>query len=489
MRIALPALNLKAKLIALMVALLGLTLGAEMFVSLRAQEAIVKTTQTKVRDLASVIQISVQELTSVGATDRNQLRDYVKRFNARGLEVSIASNQDLIINSSNPKLIGAALNPEAVRALMELRSGTPGGPVAVTGAILGLPARESTVYFIPVEVEDHLLGYVQVTANFSDFDRPLRDYRMRLLSLGLAIFTVGLAFAYVLAERYVEPIHAVAAAAQNIAARGLEPVPEARRRDEIGLLTRSFNEMVAQLRHAREREQELNRLERFTALGQLAGALAHEIKNPLNFISLALDRLRTRYGPQLPRGRDEYLAQIAIMKDEVRRLSDMVQTFLHYGQPIEIHPAPIDVRKLIEGVIALSDSKLKSQSIEVAEAGAEAPAVLNLDAEKVRTCFVNVVANAIQAMPEGGRLTVRFAASDGRFTVAFSDTGKGIEPQVAERVFEPFFTTKREGVGLGLFFSRAIVEKHGGTIAIAPNDPPPGTVVTFSFPAGGVYRA
>ena len=75
-------------------------------------------------------------------------------------------------------------------------------------------------------------------------------------------------------------------------------MPEAHRRDEIGLLTRSFNEMVGQLRHAREREQELNRLERFTALGQLAGGLAHEIKNPLNFISLALDQMRARYAPQ-----------------------------------------------------------------------------------------------------------------------------------------------------------------------------------------------
>ena len=184
-----------------------------------------------------------------------------------------------------------------VRALMALRTGNPNEPIAVPAMRLGIARSQSTVYFIPVEVEDHLLGYVQVVANFSDFDQPLRDYRWRLVTIGLGIFAIGLVFAYVLAERYVDPIHAVANAAQNIEARGLEPVPEAPRRDEIGLLTRSFNEMVAQLRHAREREQELNRLERFTALGQLAGALAHEIKNPFNFISLALDRLRTRYAP------------------------------------------------------------------------------------------------------------------------------------------------------------------------------------------------
>jgi signal transduction histidine kinase len=247
--------------------------------------------------------------------------------------------------------------------------------------------------------------------------------------------------------------------------------------------------MVAQLRRARERETELNRLERFTALGQLAGALAHEIKNPLNFISLALDQMRMRYGPQLMRGRDDFLHQLGVMKDEVKRLSEMVQTFLHYGQPIEIFPAPTDLRQLVAGVLALSESKLKSQGIDVIETGAQVPTILNLDAEKVRTCFVNVVANATQAMPEGGRLNIEFARNNGQVLVRFSDTGSGLDPAIAAHAFEPFYTTKREGIGLGLFFSKAIVEKHGGTITISANQPPPGANVTFSFPAEGIHRA
>src|SRR5215469_7999967 len=490
MPIALPALNLKAKLILLMVVLLALTLGAEIIVSLRAEEAIIRTTQRKVKDLASVIQISVQELTSVEATDRDRLQNYVTRLQTPGIEVSIASDKDLIINSSNPKLIGEAVNPEVVRTLMSLRSGgSHKEPIAVPAAKLGLPGAQSTVYFIPVEVEGHLLGYVQVLANFGDFEQPLKVYQFWLVVLGLGIFALGLVFAYVLAQRYVKPIHTVAYAAQNIPAHGLEPVPESRRRDEIGLLTRSFNEMVAQLRRAREREAELNQLERFTALGQLAGALAHEIKNPLNFISLALDQMRMRYGPLLSRGREDFLRQLGMMKDEIRRLSEMVQTFLHYGQPIEIFPAPTDLRKLVGSVLALSDSKLKSQGIEVIEEGAQVQTVLNVDAEKVRTCFVNVVANATQAMPEGGQLKIEFARNDGHFMVRFSDTGMGIDPEIAAHVFEPFYTTKREGIGLGLFFSKAIVEKHGGTITISPNEPPPGANVTFTFPADGIHRS
>ncbi|MGH7931680.1 MAG: hypothetical protein ACREQN_00790, partial [Candidatus Binataceae bacterium] len=217
-----PALNLKAKLTLLMVVLLALTLGAEVLVSLGTQEAIVNTTQKKVKDLASAIQISVQELTSISATDRDRLQGYVQKLDTRGLEVSIASSQDLIINSSNPNLIGAALSPATVSSLMAKHSGNPSDPIIVPGAKLGLAGTGSTVYFIPVEVEDHVLGYVQVVANFSDFDQPLRDYRTRLLTLALAIFAIGFVFAYVLAERYVKPIHEVADAAQNIAARGFE---------------------------------------------------------------------------------------------------------------------------------------------------------------------------------------------------------------------------------------------------------------------------
>jgi signal transduction histidine kinase len=480
-----PALNLKAKLIVLMVGLLGLTLGAEVWVSLGTQAAIVADTQEKVKDLARVIQIGVQELTAVRDTDREQLHNYVDDLHTQGLEVSIASSENLILNSSNPDLIGAALRPKQAEWLTPDQLKHPDTLLTIPPGKLGL-APETTVYLIPVEVEDHLLGYVQVVANFGDFAQPLEESRTRELLIAFAIFTIGLVFAYILADRYVKPIHAVASAAQNIAARGLEPVPEAHRRDEIGLLTRSFNDMVGQLRHAHEREQELNRLERFTALGQLAGGLAHEIKNPLNFLSLALDQLRARYAPQQPNDREAFLNQLVIMKDEMRRLANLVQSFLHYGKPIEIFPTPTDVHHLVDQVVALSESKMKSQGIQLVEESNGAPPILNVDAEKLRTCFINVVANAIQAMPEGGTMRIAFRRVDGAMVITFSDTGAGIEAEVVTHVFEPFFTTKRDGIGLGLFLSKAIVETHGGTIDIGPNGDGPGTTVTFIFPPSAV---
>ncbi|MBF6570687.1 MAG: HAMP domain-containing histidine kinase [Candidatus Binataceae bacterium] len=480
MKRIIPAFGLKAKLMALMVLLLTMTLGAQVLVSLGTQEAVVESTQEQVKDLARAIQISVQELTSVSPVNPDQLPNYVKKLRTKGLQVSIASSQNLIINSTDPKLIGAALTRGS--AADRIQHEDSGGLIDVIPLAFGTGGRQTTVYLIPVEVEDHLMGYVQLVANFGDFAVTLQEYRNQLLSIALGIFAVGLAFAWVLAQRYVEPIHTVASAAQNFAARGLEPVPETRRGDEIGLLTRSFNEMVAQLRRAREREIELNRLERFAALGQLAGSLAHEIKNPLNFISLALDQLRAHYAAQLSNDRDHFLHQIAMMKDEIRRLAELIQSFLHYGKPIEIHPAPTDVRALVHGVLDFSESKVRSQGITVHEDDPEVPAVLHVDAEKLRTCFINVVANAIQAMPDGGELRVGYQRTPGTLQVIFEDSGVGIDPAAAQRIFEPFFTTKREGIGLGLFLSQAIVEKHGGKITIGPNDSGRGTRVVFTFP-------
>lgn len=484
----LPALNLKAKLVLFMVVLLALTLGAVVGVSLGTQQAIVAATQENLNDLAGLMQISVQELTAVGKTDRDRLENYVRSLRNKGIEVSIASSADVIFYSSNPRLIGASLKPRSKQFVITERLGQ--GSNSERADLLGPPSQETTAAtsIIPVIVEDHIIGYIQVIAEFGDFTALVHNTQIRLVTLAFGIFALGIVFSYFLAERYVRPIHAVAAAAQGIADRGLEPIPASPRRDEIGLLTRSFNEMVSQLRHARERELELNRLQRFTALGQLAGGLAHEIKNPLNFISLAVDQLRARYGPQLSNERENFLRQIAMIKAEIHRLSALIQNFLHYGKPIEIHPAPTDLRALVHDVLALSESKLKSQAIEVVEEGAGVPAVLHVDGEKIRTCFINVVANATQAMPDGGLLKVAFEQADGKLLVSFADTGGGLEPGVAERVFEPFFTTKREGIGIGLFLSRAIVEKHGGTIAIGANDSRPGTKVTFTFPIGGIHK-
>src|SRR5258708_38591182 len=151
-----PALSLNTNLILLMVTLLALTLGAEVWVSIGTQEAIVATTQEKVKDLARLIQISVQELTAVGTIDRDRLRDYVSSLHTRGLEVSIASSQALILNSSNPHLIGAALHPKQAEWLTPEQLKHPNELGTIPPSKLSPFSPQPTVYLIPVELEEHL---------------------------------------------------------------------------------------------------------------------------------------------------------------------------------------------------------------------------------------------------------------------------------------------------------------------------------------------
>jgi hypothetical protein len=123
MKITFPALNLKTKLVAIMVVLLALTLGAAVMVSLRTQAAIVSATEVNFKELASAIQISVRELTAVGKTDHDRLQNYLSNLRSKGIEVSIASSENLIINSSNPRLVGAALKPRSKQVVITERLG------------------------------------------------------------------------------------------------------------------------------------------------------------------------------------------------------------------------------------------------------------------------------------------------------------------------------------------------------------------------------
>ena len=209
MRIEFPALNLKAKLIALIVTLLAMTLGAEMLVSLKAEE--VDRQDHAEKGQRPCERDSDQRAgTDLDGGDRSRpAAELRERLHTRGLEVSIASNQDLIINSSNPKLIGAALNPEIVRALMATRSGNPRRARGSSGFDAGLADTQSTVYFIPVRSREPSAGLRAGGGELQRFRSAAARLPVAAVVAGRGDFRVGLVFAYVLAERYVEPIHAV----------------------------------------------------------------------------------------------------------------------------------------------------------------------------------------------------------------------------------------------------------------------------------------
>jgi signal transduction histidine kinase len=279
---------------------------------------------------------------------------------------------------------------------------------------------------------------------------------------------------------YTRPIHNIVDAAGRIAAGDLTPDLSTERRDEIGELTQSFNFMVQKLREKRALEEKLREVEHLSGIGQFVRDIAHEIRNPLNFISLSIDHLKEKYVPLENSKKEKFESLIISIKQEIQRLNRLVGDFLDYGRPIQLSLREVDLVGLIEEVMALVLAKAEKDNIEINRQYEVLPK-LSLDPELIKTCIFNIVLNAFQAMPDGGRLTVSTKTSDGKVSVVIEDTGIGVSRENLSKVFDPFFSTKEKGLGLGLAMTKRVVEEHGGKVEFQSKEGK-GSTITMSFP-------
>jgi signal transduction histidine kinase len=224
----------------------------------------------------------------------------------------------------------------------------------------------------------------------------------------------------------------------------------------------------------RAQEQLLHR-ERLAALGALAAAVAHEVRNPLGVVFNAVGMLRGN-----PSVDDQGRALVEMVGEEAERLNRIVTDLLGFARPAAPSLRPEPLGPIVEEAVRAALSGSRAPIETSFELSPELPAVA-VDAGLVRQAVINVALNALQAMPRGGRLCVRTSASDGLATVEVSDTGPGIPDALRERVFEPFFTTKTRGTGLGLAIVKHVVEVHGGGVEVALV-PSGGTRLSLRFP-------
>ncbi len=318
-------------------------------------------------------------------------------------------------------------------------------------------------------------------------EAPYLDLKRRSTLLFLAITLTGtvltIGLSYGLSQWLSVPLRDLVAAAHRLAHGDLSTKVPKPAVTEIAELAESFNFMADALRARDEKLREFTRRkimesERLAVIGQLAAGVAHELNNPLQGIVAYSHLLREKQGKNGGNGSDAWVEKIVTQAD---RCTTIVRGLLDFARPRTPVTKPTAIKALVEGCVALVEDQALFHNIEVVrQFGADVPEVV-VDPSLMQQVFMNLIINAAEAMPDGGRLrvTTRVDPAEQMVEVEVSDTGRGIAQADMDRIFDPFFTTKAvgHGTGLGLAISFGIVKEHHGTISVESE---PGKGTTFS---------
>jgi len=254
-----------------------------------------------------------------------------------------------------------------------------------------------------------------------------------------------------------------------------EQEQKARYRKAAQRLEDSYAKLRKQADLILEIEEQLRRADRLTALGELSAGMAHEIRNPLGSIRGTAEIIQDGIDPS-----DRRYEFTRILIKEVDRLNKVVKDFLDFARPAAAEKTWVDLNGLLEEVLLLTRQQARKTGVRAELEAGELPEVPG-NQEQLKQAFLNLVLNALQAMADGGRLTVSTGCENDEVTVRIADTGQGIPAENLARIFNPFFTTRQEGTGLGLAITHRIIQSHGGRIE-ATSEAGKGTTFILTLP-------
>ncbi|HEX8354601.1 MAG TPA: ATP-binding protein [Pyrinomonadaceae bacterium] len=492
--------NFRTRLLLVMALLLVATLGVQFYLGRRRSATRAVTIAGQEQALTASIALANECITSgkyMFELEKAKNTSLLREQRGRVINVLVVREADgRIEDSLDPKYLPETLETgeahyynisdpdvplyrlvdadEATKGFKRLRP----AQAATTRPVSGEPRT----FAIPLQTSRGLNYIVVVLGTPPMGDGSLRE-TLRPLLPTLAILLISTTAAAVLVWRFTRPLNELSRGAQRVAAGDFSfRVPGGDRRDEVGRLAATFNEMVAQLGRMRELESQVKQTEQSAVIGRLASAIAHEIRNPLNYINLTLDHLRTSLAPSDPQKRALVERLTLQLKTEVARINTRITEFLKYTRPASLDLRPLDLRETLRDALSMVEVQAAEIGVETRfEDGAGVPPVLG-DREALRSLFTNLIINGMHAMEgRGGRLTVGLSAEDGRARVRVSDTGVGIDADHLPKIFEPYFSTKETGTGLGLAIAKKAVDEHDGSIRVE-SKPGEGTTFTVEIP-------
>jgi len=366
---------------------------------------------------------------------------------------------------------------EAVFAVVEREAPDPSALQERTQKLTQLEAAvDRDVRLLEAAVESRIRAQVDVAEQ--------RERRSGLLIIVLSVLAIAVGLlATALSARTLRPVRRLTEGVMRVS-RGDYPAQLGLKGDdEISVLSREFDAMARSLREReaqlREKQEALLRAEQLAAVGRISAQVAHEVRNPLSSIGLNAELLEeaiTSARFDTPGQAREARDVLQAMSREIDRLTEITEQYLRMARLPSPQLQPEDVNELLDNVLDFSREEMERSGVTLERAlDASAPRAL-LDEGQLRQVFLNLLRNSREAMPEGGQLRVRSRVENGAVEVVFQDTGRGMTPDVQERIFEPFFSTKEGGTGLGLAVSQQIVQAHGGSIRC---ESAPGQGTTF----------
>lgn len=343
---------------------------------------------------------------------------------------------------------------------------------------------EAGAFYVPVQTDKGRRFIIVVLDSANILTNLFERQASRSALLTLAVLFVTTLVTGYFVWRFTRPIKDLSVAARHVASGDFNVQVQTERRDEMGTLASAFNDMTAQLGRARELEMQLHQAEKGAVVGRLAAAIAHEIRNPLNYINLTLDHLRSSFAPADPEKQETFVRLTNQLKTEVARINRHITDFLKYSRPSKLELQGLDIRVEAEDALRLVEARAEECGIEtkIVQDGPLPPVMA--DRESLRSVFTNLVINAVEAIDgEGGSVSIKLTnAEPNSVKVEITDSGCGISSQDISKVFEPYFSTKETGTGLGLAIVKKAVDDHGGTISVASKEGS-GTTFTIILPA------